>query len=533
MIFPHEFNNPKAPEAERKVFELLKSEFSGNKDVSVYHSMSLAVRGSIRSEYEIDFLIVSPKFILCIELKGGIIKHHKAANKWTQNGHPLDDPIDQAIKNQHQFINRFKAEVRDIQVFWAVCFPDVQLSSVGLPTEANDYNIIDSLKLSYINKYFEDLESQAFQIRKDPSESFPPRGARYSVKQINGVLMRSFGFEPSILSQLSFEEKTFARLFEQQVLAVRAISENPKIIIEGPAGTGKSLIGLHQLFDRYEKGDNVLFLTFNKALAKNLSYQASKDYSIKDDDGLIISTFHSWAKRLIEEKDPEWWENNKQNETFWELDIAIKLTEVAPISSLRYDLVVVDEAQDFDDSWLEPVLLFLGEKGKLSVLIDPNQDIFERGNSFKKLGFLNYRLNYVIRNTHSITQFISKTCELPLISHENCPKGSDVFDLRKEPNKVEGLNILFQEKGLAIDKTIFLYHSEIGLEPFANKKLGRLSIKTSRDGRARRGEIPAVSIKQYKGMEKEIIVIVNFDLLPNNTVKYVAASRAKSILILA
>ena len=131
-------------------------------------------------EYEIDFVVATSKFVFVLRLNGNV-QFDAMNNQWTQNGYSLSSPVQQAIDNKHAFVNRFRSDLNEIQVYWAICFPDVSI--VGqLPPQADDVNIIDSVKLGYLNEYFKSVESVAYSARK--SDQFPSRNANYSLEEL-------------------------------------------------------------------------------------------------------------------------------------------------------------------------------------------------------------------------------------------------------------------------------------------------------------------------------------------------------------
>jgi len=310
MIFPPQCNQT-APKAEQLVYNLLKAEFGDTNQISVFHEVRLQSTRERNREFEIDFVVVSNKYVVCIEVKGGNVQYDSINNKWTQNGFSLSSPTQQAIDNKHAFIHRFRPDLREIEVYWAICLPDVAI--VGqLPIQADDINVIDSSKLNYLNEYFKSVESAAYSSRR--TDEFPSKNAKYAYRRIIGSLTRGFGFEPSIQTSLNSNEVVFAELLEQQLEIVEGLEENNRLMIKGNAGTGKSLVGLHQLFRRYELNEKVLFLTFNRQLGKNFSYLVKKDFSIREDDELEVTNFHQIARRIIDISDPSWWEDNVNKE---------------------------------------------------------------------------------------------------------------------------------------------------------------------------------------------------------------------------
>ena len=528
MIFPPQCNQT-APKAEQLVYNLLKSEFGDSNQISVFHEVRLQSTRERNREFEIDFVVVSNKYVVCVEVKGGNVQYDAMNNQWTQNGHSLSSPIQQAIDNKHAFIHRFKSDLREIEVYWAVSLPDVEV--VGqLPPQADDVNIIDAAKLNYINEYFKSVESAAYSSRR--TDEFPTRNAKYAYRRIIGSLTRGFGFEPSIQSSLNSNETVFAELLEQQLEIVEGLEENNRLMIKGNAGTGKSLVGLHQLFRRYELNERVLFLTFNRQLAKNFSYLVKRDFSVRDEIELEITNFHQLARRIIDKADMSWWDNNVgSGDDFWDLEVPSKLDECLPANDYLYDFIVIDEAQDFVDIWLDPIFKLLSSSGRVSLLMDQKQDIYERSNKFLEQGFTSFRLDKVIRSSKKNTDFVNDYLKLDLVSHQKVPEGRNVVDFRGREKVVELFNDSIFEKGIKASQITFIYNPISGLGQFDNYKQGHDKIQKKRDPYTRRGEISAVSVSLMKGLESEIVAIVDLDSM-TRAEQYVALTRSKNMIYL-
>ena len=528
MIFPSQCNDS-APQAEKQVYNLLKAEYGGSEDIFVFHELRIQSARERNREFEIDFVVATNKYIVCVEVKGGKINYDPVSGKWTQNGHSFASPVDQAIGNKHAFLNRFRSDLSEIQVYWAVCFPDVTVSG-QLPPEVTDINILDSVKLGYINEYFKSIESNAHAVNRD--HVFPSKNARYAFKRILGTLTRGFGFEPSIASRLQSNELVFAELLQQQLDVISGLEDNKKLMIKGDAGTGKSLVGLHQLFKRYEMNEKVLFLTFNRQLAKNFSYLVNRDFTLREDEEIEITNFHQMARRAITEVDASWWDSFEAKESeFWDLEVPSKLDECLPMSSYTYDFIVIDEAQDFLDVWMEPIMKLMKPEGRISLLMDAKQDVYQRSTDFANQGFTSFRLDKVIRSSKQNTEFVNLFLNMDLTSHQKVPVGNDVVDLRSLTSKVEAFNDSIASLGIPVEKVTFIYHPDNGLGSFENYKMGRNTIKKNRSPYARRGEIAAVSVKFMKGLESDIVAIVGIDGM-NEAEKYVALTRSKNLIYL-
>ena len=208
---------------------------------------------------------------------------------------------------------------------------------------------------------------------------------------------------------------------------------------------------------RYELNEKVLFLTFNRQLAKNFSYLVKRDFSVREEDELEITNFHQLARRIIDKSDPAWWTSNAgKGDDFWDLEVPSKLDECLPMSTYSYDFIVIDEAQDFVDIWLEPIFKLLSPSGKISILMDQKQDIYERSNKFLQQGFTSFRLDKVIRSSKMNTDFVNDFLKLDLVSHRKVPNGTSVIDLRDDSNSLKLFNESLVEIGIKASQVTFI-----------------------------------------------------------------------------
>ena len=119
-----------------------------------YHFYSKKFKGieNAKEEVEIDFLIFNGKnCFICLEVKGGEIEYKGAQQVWIQNNAKMKkSPDRQAANACHTFIKFMGKDVYDINVDWALGFP--QCSSLGRQriAEVDPKLIIDEGDLSNI-----------------------------------------------------------------------------------------------------------------------------------------------------------------------------------------------------------------------------------------------------------------------------------------------------------------------------------------------------------------------------------------------
>jgi superfamily I DNA/RNA helicase len=146
------------------------------------------------------------------------------------------------------------------------------------------------------------------------------------------------------------------------------------------------------------KGQRVLFLCYSRGLAANIRHEVeSWDKSQRID---VVRTFHSlaieWGVKVPNPVDEEFWENQAA------LEFA-RLANSAPAEE-KFDAVIVDEAQDFGNSWwtAAEALLIDPFVGGIYTFGDTGQGIFGRDGT-KSLGFVPLSLKTNLRNSKPIS----------------------------------------------------------------------------------------------------------------------------------
>ena len=139
------------------------------------------------------------------------------------------------------------------------------------------------------------------------------------------------------------------------------LSHYKRAFIVGGAGTGKTWIGIKKIQRCLQDGLKPLYVCYNKALADTIRKMFGGQVDCYNFDALMFNILKSKALDAPERN------GSKEYSS---------LLEQANIS--QYDLVIVDEGQDFSEDWAYCVNLFAKEGGELYVLFDESQNIFQR-----------------------------------------------------------------------------------------------------------------------------------------------------------
>jgi superfamily I DNA/RNA helicase len=182
----------------------------------------------------------------------------------------------------------------------------------------------------------------------------------------------------------------------------------------------------------------------------------------------------------------------------------------------RYDLVVVDEGQDFTEDWAFCANLMVKNGGSLYVFHDENQNIFKR--NFGKKFFIDeppFVLRYNIRNTANIYRYAQEQTSLGLDTIANQIEGVEP-DHRKFTRKVQAIafidsviNKLVNREGVAPQKITVLSNRKKGHSILSDTAtVGGHDLEEERVLRST-DSIAYRTIQGFKGLESDVVIYIN------------------------
>lgn len=287
--------------SESVVFSAIRDAPSSD-DYYCLHSVGLARHR--RKEYaEADFVLIGPAGLFCIEVKGGQIERTRGVWKigWPGRAYEsTEGPFKQAQGSRWallDFLNRrLSKNVRaDALVGWGVAFPDVVFEQRDPEWDSEViYDQRDRARafVEYLGRL-----SQYFQTRcRDTGRSAPAALSRTRVAELVEALRGDFAVVPSLRGLMIDSERELVALSDAQhrILGFALNEDNPRIICEGPAGTGKTLIALEAARRLGNGGANVLFLCFND----NLNRFLRSDVTSRG-DRMRVTTVHAYLSEVI------------------------------------------------------------------------------------------------------------------------------------------------------------------------------------------------------------------------------------------
>ena len=488
-----------------------------------------------KPECEIDFIIFNRHdVVICLEVKGGVLSYDGAQDQWMQNGRMMAKAPDrQASAASHCLIRELSEEVRNANVDWALCFPQCSLIADKIPTGVPLARIIDESHLS-------DLPSEIARLEGEFRASYRRKGMSPSeVHNFVRRMTRSIAFVEILGVRLARESEQLIQVTQEQCDTLADLEVNPRMIVHGSAGTGKTVLAQEFAKRLDADGQSVLLLFYNKGIAAKVRLAFDKQSRVS------VGTFSSFAKRLVEKNDPKWWEAHaKKDDEFWHLVLPSKLLELKDDNQPKFDAIIVDEGQDFKPEWYEylQTLLNLGANSKFSVFLDEHQDIFGHWKHFpcspapaKKV------LTKNCRNTQSIVEFLNKAYPIPMRCFDRSPAGSPVVeravhcDLEEQTQIVRDVKELIGNERIKPGAIVILLNFSKEESCLANTKAiaGYPLVSTYGRYDPHAKQIHYSSIEIFKGLEADVVLLVQGKKRSSEEeakALYVQGSRAKHLL---
>jgi Nuclease-related domain/AAA domain len=332
---------------ERDVFLRLESDPIAS-DWIVIHSLYLP--NHVRQvSGELDFVILIPgKGILCLEIKAAA-SIARRDGVWFYGKEPKGDPrgpFRQAAEGMHSLRGRLLKRYRPSSkaVFWsAVVLPYTRLDFDS--EEWHPWQLIDTDRyrsssfaeacLSVLDQARQHLASAESAKWFDPASELP---SNKDCEEIARVLRPDFEAFQSPRARREETRSELKRYTEDQFAALDAMAVNPRVVFEGPAGTGKTVLAIESAQRAVSSGKRTLLVCFNRLLG---TWLRSETESLGD--RIWAGTLHSHMLALTgREQAPS------GGSEFWEEELPLLALEHLLEAEGRepFEVLVVDEAQD-------------------------------------------------------------------------------------------------------------------------------------------------------------------------------------------
>ena len=406
------------------------------------------VEGEADREYEVDLLVLMPDLgAVVLEVKGGSV-FVDDRGRWRQgigsSEHAID-PVRQVMKAKYQTRAYVEEDPRwgRPRMRWthAVAFPDTSVpanfSMTDCPRErVHDRNDMDN------------LAGRLATLARRSDSRYPAPTEEDCAKIVEILHGRNLPLR-DVVAAAAAREDAIERLTIEQTMILRATRLIPRMEIRGGAGSGKTVLALAQAKDLTRGADGrprqrVALLCYSLGLASMFTRQLSGED--RKHRPAFVGSFEEFARYLgVTEF------GSREDADFWETELPRRMSELAAQlpEGKQFDAFVVDEGQDFADSWWTPILRSLRdeENGGLYVYSDENQRVFPRFGR-PPVQLVPLVLDHNLRNTKQIADAFSPLT--PMRMHARGGDGPDVHFVPAEPARAigvadEAVEILLEE----------------------------------------------------------------------------------------
>ncbi|MFQ6180342.1 DNA/RNA helicase domain-containing protein [Sinorhizobium meliloti] len=333
------------------------------------------------------------------------------------------------------------------------------------------------------------------------------------------------------------------RLTSQQLAVLRGFEGNPRAIIEGVAGSGKTLLAMQRALSFGRAKRSVLFTCFNVELAKWVREEIA-DRLVENGGNVTVSNFHRLASDLCKDAGIDFTVNQDQPQLWWD-EFAPDLLAEAAMHLYKeepaFDAIVVDEAQDFSPNWWDALEYLHTQNGPIWAFWDKAQSLRREPVDPPIKDAFRFNLTTNCRNTRRIAVCASTAANVPTQPFDLAPLGRPPRVI--VPPNVNALSGLVQQELRSLLSEHRLAPKQIAVLSPVQRQNSPLSHVAAVDGvpftsdaatwRANGGILWSTA-RSFKGLEADVIVLSGFaglsDLFTVSDL-YVALTRARSHLV--
>ena len=388
-------------ESERVVWERLRDTLRPEDTLIASYRLT-----DTSKDHEADLVLVLPDVgVIVVEVKGVGLQLKDGRWSMLRGGkrRPID-PVDQARQTKYTLRHFVESDRRwahssrtRVRYAHAVVTPFVSLGP--------DIDLPDCPRWMLHDR--EDLPDLARRLADIPlgfeTHTRPPTEDDCAVI-VDILTARGVDAVPTVVDEADERESRAQRLTEEQGQILRVTRLLRRVEVRGGAGSGKTVLALTQAQQLAAGRDGrpaerVALLCYSIGLATHLAREVATWPHRQRPS--FVGTFEDLANRWGlpsgSRDDPDYWE-----ETLPVL-MAERAAELPP--GERYDSFVVDEAQDFAESWWRPLIAALTDEteGGLFIYSDENQRLFHRFGR-PPVPLVPLVLDHNLRNTKQIAE---------------------------------------------------------------------------------------------------------------------------------
>ncbi len=464
--------------------------------------------GAPLREGEADFVLLHPgRGLLVVEVKGGALRVEGRA--WRRGADRIVDPIRQAARSRWALLDAVADRAAWPDVRRELAHGDVVITPHhrwlgALPPHADPRAIVDADGLA-------DLEGRLLGALDAWGPARPVPAERW--QPLLDALAPSLRLVRCDAAAIDAEAARLVQLTEAQHAALLGLLAASSALVEGGAGSGKTLLAVTFAERLRAEGARCLVVCYNRSLAEWLQERVGGGGPGRVD----VHSFHGLALSLarragVEVNVPD----GPAAEGFWRDEAAMVLEQAAEV--LRgepdepvYDALIVDEAQDMEPAWLD-ALDSLCPSGRRYLFADLAQRLRAGAPPLTRAP-LALRLETNCRNTRSIAAPAAELSSLPLRPLALAPEGEPPVHARAaRPDQLAAAIAGELERtmagGLRPSQVVVLGPARLSRGPLAElTAVGGVPLTDDPRRWRSGGGLLVATPRAFKGLEAEAVVL--------------------------
>ncbi|WP_216853693.1 NERD domain-containing protein [Phytoactinopolyspora halotolerans] len=392
--------------SERLVWELLRDQL-GADDVL---AAGLRITDEAK-DHEADLVVIMPgSGVVVVEVKGGVVSHD--GDSWWVEGsggrRRQIHPVEQALKTKYALRRYVEADPRWAErggdrLRWAhaVVFPYTEIDGDFSRPECPRWMVSGRDDLGDLARRLWDIPVQ--QETRHRVADVVDAGTIAEILRGRNMPQRD------VVSLALEREEITEQLTQDQATILGAIKLLNRVEIRGGAGSGKTWLAMEQARRLARDGQRVVLTCYSRGLAEFMRRTVATWPPAQQP--AYVGEFHTlgmrWGAAPGTDDDSDYWERRLPAQM---VELGAGLPEEE-----RFDAVVVDEAQDFAESWWPALLAALrdDETGGVYAFTDDGQRVFQRFGR-PPIPLVPLVMDHNIRNTRQIGTVFTPLTPMPM-----------------------------------------------------------------------------------------------------------------------